>query len=110
MLKHLLKRKKQLEYEQIIRNKKQYSRIGQYLKTKHKDRFVVQDASDLLTPLRFDITAKTFYARYKNKNIDNSWAKYVYEHHLDVWGGITEKNPPKNSIEDFYNSFDIKAP
>jgi hypothetical protein len=63
------------------------------------------EALSLLTPARFDVTAKTIYARHKEKSVENVWAKYVYEHHLNVWGGFTEKSPRKNCIEDFYNSF-----
>tara|TARA_R100000426_G_scaffold18102_3_gene16143 strand:- start:5674 stop:8403 length:2730 start_codon:yes stop_codon:yes gene_type:complete len=98
------KRQKQLSYEMDIRQKPKYQRIYG-LSSKYDDRFVLDDASDLLTGLRFDLTAKTLYARHREKSVSNIFAKKVYEHHLDVWGGFTEKNPPKNNLEDFYESY-----
>ena len=68
-------------------------------------KFIVENPRDLLTFLRFDITAKTLYARHREKGVENIWAKNVYEHHLNVWGGFTEKSPKKNGIQDFYNSY-----
>tara|TARA_Y100000114_G_C11762636_1_gene330781 strand:- start:648 stop:3368 length:2721 start_codon:yes stop_codon:yes gene_type:complete len=99
------KRKKQLDYEVQIRNKKPYEPLIEPLKTKHKDRLVVDAARDLLKANRFDVPAKVLYARHRDKNVASSWAKQVYEHHLDVWGGFKEKEPVKNNIDDFYNSF-----
>lgn len=100
------KRIKQLSYEQIIRNKKRYTRLEQQTTTEYDDRFIVQDPLQLLSPYRFDVAAKVLYARHKEKGVDSSWGKFVYEHHLDVWGGFTEKFPPKNSVEDFHQSFE----
>ena len=65
----------------------------------------IQNPLDLLTFLRFDIPAKTLYARHKEKKVEEVWAKKVYEHHLDVWGGFTERTPAKNGIQDFYRSY-----
>lgn len=98
------KRNKQLSYELEIRNKEKYSRMYG-LNSKHKDRYVIDDPSELLTHLRFDIPAKTLYARHRDKGVEGVYAKEVYEHHLNVWGGFTEKDPPKNSLEDFYSAF-----
>jgi glycosyltransferase involved in cell wall biosynthesis len=98
------KRKKQLLFEQEVRSKKKYERLNK-IKTNYEDRFVVDEPLDLLTALRFDIPAKTLYARHREKGVEDVVAKSVYEHHLDVWGGFTEKKPAKNGIEDFYNSY-----
>jgi len=98
------KRKKQLSYEQEIRNKPTYSRLS-LMDTKYDDRFVVEDPSSLLTALRFDIPAKTLYARHREKGVESVIAKSVYEHHLKVWGGFTEKKPAKNGIDDFYDAY-----
>jgi len=98
------KRRKQLLFEQEIRSKKKYGRLNK-IKTKYEDRFVIDEPIELLTPLRFDIPAKTLYARHREKRVEDIVAKSVYEHHLDVWGGFTEKKPIKNGIEDFYKSY-----
>lgn len=99
------KRLKQLEYEKQIRQNPKYRRIGEEIKTKYNDRYVVEDPTDLLTFSRFDVAAKLLYLRHKSKNVEDAWAKNVYEHHLNVWGGFTEKNPPKNGKKDFYDAF-----
>lgn len=99
----------------IARNKSEYQKVSTMKEkellayvstwgwnTVNKDKV---EALSLLTPSRFDVTAKTIYARHKEKGVENSWAKYVYEHHLNVWGGFVEKSPRKDCIEDFYTSF-----
>ena len=68
-------------------------------------KFTVENPTNLLTFLRFDIPAKTLYARHREKGVENVWAKKVYEHHLDVWGGFTEHSPKKNGVQDFYSSY-----
>lgn len=88
------KRKKQLKYEAEIRQKNRYMPLN-----------IKCSALSLLSPLRFDVAAKVLYARHKEKGVEGVYAKEVYEHHLDVWGGFTEKIPPKDGIEDFYRSF-----
>lgn len=98
------KREKQLSYEAEIRQKPKYSRLYG-LASKYEDRFVVDNTTELLTPLRFDLPAKTLYARHREKGAEESFAKSVYEHHLEVWGGFTEKEPAKNSLEDFYEAY-----
>ena len=98
------KRKKQLSYESEIRRKPKYSR-AYGIKSKYKDRFVVDDATELLTAWRFDLPAKTLYARHREKGVEGFFAKSVYENHLEVWGGFTEKRPAKNNLEDFYNAY-----
>ena len=75
------------------------------LTSRYEDRFVIDDPKKLLTALRFDLAAKTLYARHREKNAEMFFAKSVYEHHLDVWGGFTERLPAKNGVNDFYESF-----
>ena len=73
--------------------------------TECDDKFVVQDPLDLLTYLRFDIASKTLYARHREKGVEQVWAKTVYHHLLDVWGGCRELSPTKNNIEEFYTAY-----
>tara|TARA_R100000008_G_scaffold85832_1_gene76828 strand:+ start:1937 stop:3967 length:2031 start_codon:yes stop_codon:yes gene_type:complete len=86
----------QINLEKEIREKPPYARID--LDGTHP--------ALLLTPLRYDIVAKTMYARYKLKQIDSSWANEVYAQHLKVWNDFKEKDPEKNRLADFTNSFD----
>jgi hypothetical protein len=60
-------------------------------------------AIDLLTPKRFDINAKLFYAKYKNYN--SEYPKKVYLNHIKSWNNFFEKSPRKTSPEDFVDSF-----
>ena len=59
----------------------------------------------LLTPLRFDINAKIFYA--KHRNLNSEYPKELYLEHIRVWNGFFESYPEKNKPEDFINSFNI---
>ena len=86
----------QINLEKEIRGKKPYARID----------LDGTDPSDLLTPVRFDITAKTIYARHKIKEAKSTWASELYAEHLKVWNDFKEKDPEKNSLADFTNSFD----
>lgn len=98
------KRQKQLMYESEIRRKQRYGRLSQ-IHSKYDDRIVVDNPLQLLTPLRFDVPAKVLYARHRAKGVEGIFAKKVYEHHLDVWGGFTEKSPAKNGVSDFYEAY-----
>ena len=60
-------------------------------------------AIDLLTPKRFDINAKLFYAKYKNYN--SEYPKKVYLSHIKSWNNFFEESPRKTSPEDFLDSF-----
>ena len=44
----------------------------------------------LLTPGRFDVVAKTIYARARRTGMGRAWATEVYREHLRVWGGFAE--------------------
>mgnify|MGYP003137343877 CR=1 FL=1 len=71
--------------------------------TKEKQIFYC-DAIDLLTPLRFDISAKHYYAKYKN--IDSDYPLRLYKHHLEVWNNFSEfGNPDKQNADAFVQQF-----
>jgi hypothetical protein len=62
------------------------------------------DPVDLLTPLRFDISAKHYYA--KNKDKRTKFPKDLYAHHIEVWNNFSEYgDPSKQNKEDFINQF-----
>lgn len=59
---------------------------------------------ELLTPLRFDISAKHYYA--KHRNIKSNFPLDLYKHHIDVWNGFSEyDNPNKQDQAGFINEF-----
>jgi glycosyltransferase involved in cell wall biosynthesis len=99
------KRHSQLKNETEIRKKKKYNRFVDN-KVFPDGSYLVGDPRELLTNLRFDILAKTLFIRHKQKKVENQIAKKVYEEHLKVWGDFTERNPPKNGLQDFYLSFE----
>ena len=72
---------------------------------KMNNEIIIEKPLELLSHLRFDITAKTLYARHRDKGVEKVWAQKVYEHHIDVWGGFSEIDPPKNGKKDFYESY-----
>ena len=72
---------------------------------KMNNEIIIEKPLELLSHLRFDITAKTLYARHRDKGVEKVWAQKVYEHHIDVWGGFSEKDPPKNGKKDLVNFF-----
>ena len=62
-----------------------------------------------LTPRRFDIIAKLFYAAYREADIQSSFGEEVYKEHLRAFteGKFTEyDNPEKNSYEKYASMFD----
>jgi hypothetical protein len=59
----------------------------------------------LLTPQRFDINAKTLYARQRDKGVQCLWNQALYLEHLRVWNGFFEAEPPKRGPHDFMNAF-----
>ena len=75
-----------------IRNKDKYNKIG-------------LDPATLLTPLRFDIAAKTAYAKSLLRQDKSSFAKRMYLQHIKVWNNFCEQDPPKEGRESFLNSF-----
>ena len=84
--------RKQLGFEQEIRNKSKYDRVA-------------IDARSLLTPNRYDIAAKTIYAKALVKGTEDGFAKDLYLKHLKVWNNFYEKTPRKEGQESFINSF-----
>jgi len=86
----------QVKLEQEIRSKKVYS----------SSPWANQTALDLMNGNRFDIAAKTLYARNKIRNINTPFCKDLYLQHLKVWNNFEEIKPAKKGAETFLNSFD----
>ena len=84
----------QIKLEKQIRSKNRYSRI------------LNNSASDLMRSNRFDIAAKTLYARNFLKGTDSKFAKDLYLQHLKVWNNFHEQKPLKNTAKDFTTSFE----
>ncbi len=61
-------------------------------------------AIERLSPNRFDIPAKTLYARLRK--YDTDWGEWVYSHHLKVWNGYHEEEPKKSSFQEYRKTFD----
>jgi len=64
------------------------------------------DARKLLNSDRFDISAKTLYARNKIKKTNSTFAVELYIEHLKVWNNLKEIFPSKQGSEMYINSFD----
>lgn len=70
-----------------------------------KEEIFYCNANELLTPLRFDISAKHYYAKYRDTK--SSFPVELYKHHIEVWNGFSEyNNPKKQDAESFINEFD----
>jgi hypothetical protein len=67
---------------------------------------MLADARRLLTPRRFDLNAKTVYARQRAKQVQCAWHQVLYLEHLKVWNGFFEAAPRKTRPEDFMRGFD----
>lgn len=74
----------------------------------------MHQATDLLTPSRFDIAAKHIYARWHDKKQKSDWGRIVYDNHmLAINGGLETRsdtlNPtkdyPKVGLDDFYSKY-----
>ena len=63
------------------------------------------DAAQLLTPNRFDITAKILYGEFRDKQYNSSWGSEVYKNHLKVWNNFIEYTPNRTCYSDFENNF-----
>jgi len=84
----------QLGFEREIRGKEKYSRIAHGT-----------DPLDLLNSKRFDIAAKTIYAKDLLKNTDSEFPAELYIEHLKVWNNLHEKSPEKIGEKSFLNAF-----
>src|SRR3990167_6246576 len=62
-------------------------------------------ATSLVSYARFDIPAKTIYARAILKNVDSKWPATLYREHLRVWNGFWERDPVKRSFKDYDEAF-----
>lgn len=63
-------------------------------------------AINLLRENRFDINAKTIYGRHREKNVQSNFYKALYLSHIKAWNNFYERDPRKNSPQDFINAFD----
>jgi hypothetical protein len=63
------------------------------------------DPNDFLSPKRLDIAAKTVFARAYLDGNTSKWPEAVYHEHIRAFNNFYEKEPLKNSYEDFKNSF-----
>ena len=85
----------QLGFEREIRGKDKYDKISHGT-----------DPLDLLNSKRFDIAAKTIYARNRMKNTDSEFPVELYLEHLKVWNNLYEKSPEKIGEKSFIDAFD----
>lgn len=65
----------------------------------------MKDALDYFNYQRFDVAAKLLYIRFHEKKIKSDFGKRVYEHHLKVWNGLKELDPPKEGIDQYIKTF-----
>lgn len=54
---------------------------------------------------RFDIAAKTIFARAYLDGNTAKWPEKLYKEHLFVWNGFSERRPRKSSFSDYRNAF-----
>ena len=59
---------------------------------------------DLLTPKRFDLFAKYLYLKYKNK--ETNFYRDLYKNHIITFNNCYEHPGTKNTIDDFFKTFD----
>tara|TARA_R100001129_G_scaffold94492_2_gene64335 strand:- start:1614 stop:3608 length:1995 start_codon:yes stop_codon:yes gene_type:complete len=85
----------QINLEREIRAKEKYQRVSSN-----------SSALRLLNSNRFDIAAKTLYARNKVKKTGAAFARELYLQHLKVWNNFHEKTPLKEGPGAFLNAFD----
>ena len=86
--------RKQLGFEQEIRNKTKYLSIKSG-----------QPAVAFMSSNRFDIAAKTFYAKKYLSATDSSFHIDMYLAHLKVWNNFYERAPEKKGPNSFLESF-----
>ena len=60
---------------------------------------------ELLTPMRFDILFKYVYAYLRERGVEGEWVDDIYGHHLEVWNGLKELNPPKIGLDEYKIKF-----
>ncbi len=59
----------------------------------------------LFTPNTFDVCAKTIYGRFFLNDLDSSFGKRIYAHHLQVWNGLREYKPHRIGLTAFTENF-----
>jgi len=93
---------KQLEILKTDKSIVRPTLINDYLQ-KNTEGLFSCNGLELLTPMRFDIPAKIFYA--KNRKFNSEYPKKLYLEHIRVWNNFFEDTPPKRTKEDFLNHF-----
>ncbi|HIL25849.1 MAG TPA: glycosyltransferase family 2 protein, partial [Nitrospinaceae bacterium] len=94
----------QVSLERQIRQREKYPDLS--LNSAPPELMGKVDARKLLNSNRFDISAKTLYARNKVKKTNSTFAVELYIEHLKVWNNLREIFPPKQGSEMYINSFD----
>ena len=70
----------------------------------NKNNIFYRDALSMLTPFRFDIAAKHYYAKYKD--VKSNFPLDLYLSHLQVWNNFSEfNNNNKQNKESFVSEF-----
>tara|TARA_B100000214_G_C23969820_1_gene629512 strand:+ start:1059 stop:3062 length:2004 start_codon:yes stop_codon:yes gene_type:complete len=92
-----IRQDQQVNFDNQIRKKERYALFSEV--KKHTN------ALHLLNKNRFDIAAKTMYAKAYVEKININFYEELYLAHLKVWNNFYELSPPKSKKEDFIKSF-----
>jgi glycosyltransferase involved in cell wall biosynthesis len=91
---HKVNNSYQIALEREIRAKKKYTCLSPFTR-----------AVDLMNSNRFDIAAKTFFARIHLKDTKSRFHEELYLQHLKVWNNFHEVTPIKEGANTFLSSF-----
>jgi FkbM family methyltransferase len=81
--------------------------LATLLPFRDRHRVMRLDWRKLLQPGRFDVMAKTIYARSHLSGTGNDWANELYRAHLEVWSGFVEGDGSgKDSYAKYRRAFD----
>lgn len=63
---------------------------------------------ELLTPERFDLPAKIFYAQHRERGVESAFARELYHAHIAAFSGGTcqEGDGRKHGIDDYFSAFE----
>jgi hypothetical protein len=54
---------------------------------------------------RFDVFIKVLFSVYPDLRVCGVTTEYLYKHHLRIWNGFFESEPPRRSFQDFQKGF-----
>ena len=91
---HKMDNSYQLQLEREIRSKASYNCLSADTST-----------AKLLNFKRFDIAAKSLYAKSVLKGPVTLYPEELYLQHLKVWNNLEERSPPKSGKKDFLDAF-----